>query len=58
MLRNCATQFISCQDAVAALGMRVLGNPAGRSARYFRRIRRCRSRPAGGRFISIRSAKR
>jgi diaminopropionate ammonia-lyase len=27
ILRNCATQFISCQDAVAALGMRVLGNP-------------------------------
>ncbi|XXD09412.1 diaminopropionate ammonia-lyase [Klebsiella sp. R445] len=29
VLRNCATQFISCQDAVAALGMRVLGNPTG-----------------------------
>lgn len=29
ILRNCATQFISCQDAVAALGMRVLGNPLG-----------------------------
>lgn len=29
ILRNCATQFISCQDAVAALGMRVLGNPTG-----------------------------
>ncbi|MDJ1654510.1 diaminopropionate ammonia-lyase [Raoultella sp. Ech2A] len=29
ILRNCATQFISCQDAVAALGMRVLGNPIG-----------------------------
>lgn len=27
VLRNCARQFISCQDAVAALGMRVLGNP-------------------------------
>ena len=24
ILRNCATQFISCQDSVAALGMRVL----------------------------------
>ncbi|WP_039057627.1 diaminopropionate ammonia-lyase [Enterobacter sp. Bisph1] len=29
ILRNCASQFISCQDAVAALGMRVLGNPPG-----------------------------
>ncbi|MGL5701296.1 MAG: diaminopropionate ammonia-lyase [Kluyvera sp.] len=29
VLRNCSTQFISCQDAVAALGMRVLGNPLG-----------------------------
>lgn len=29
ILRNCATQFISCQDSVAALGMRVLGNPYG-----------------------------
>ena len=32
-LRNCATQFISCQDAVAALGMRVLGNPLGTDPR-------------------------
>ncbi|MGX9743344.1 diaminopropionate ammonia-lyase [Pseudocitrobacter corydidari] len=29
ILRNCAKQFISCQDSVAALGMRVLGNPLG-----------------------------
>lgn len=29
VLRNCASQFISCQDAVSALGMRVLGNPLG-----------------------------
>lgn len=27
LLRSCARQFISCHDAVAALGMRVLGNP-------------------------------
>ncbi|MEL4013666.1 diaminopropionate ammonia-lyase [Dryocola clanedunensis] len=27
LLRNCAHQFISCDDRVAALGMRVLGNP-------------------------------
>ncbi|WP_025820539.1 diaminopropionate ammonia-lyase [Shewanella marina] len=27
VLRDCATQFISCQDSVAALGMRVLANP-------------------------------
>ncbi|KNC91437.1 diaminopropionate ammonia-lyase [Trabulsiella odontotermitis] len=33
VLRNCATQFISCQDAVAALGMRVLGNPLGHDPR-------------------------
>ncbi|WP_312980805.1 diaminopropionate ammonia-lyase [Atlantibacter sp.] len=33
ILRNCATQFISCQDAVAALGMRVLGNPLGNDHR-------------------------
>jgi len=33
VLRNCATQFISCQDAVAALGMRVLGNPTGNDPR-------------------------
>lgn len=33
VLRNCATQFISCQDAVAALGMRVLGNPMGKDPR-------------------------
>jgi len=33
VLRNCATQFISCQDAVAALGMRVLGNPLGSDPR-------------------------
>ncbi|WP_421550016.1 diaminopropionate ammonia-lyase [Kluyvera intermedia] len=33
VLRHCATQFISCQDAVAALGMRVLGNPLGHDPR-------------------------
>ncbi|CAM4077102.1 diaminopropionate ammonia-lyase [Serratia silvae] len=33
VLRNCATQFVSCQDAVAALGMRVLGNPFGCDSR-------------------------
>lgn len=33
ILRNCATQFISCQDTVAALGMRVLGNPLGHDHR-------------------------
>ncbi|MFQ9622843.1 MAG: hypothetical protein ACLR17_14655 [Enterobacteriaceae bacterium] len=34
-MRNCATQFVSCQDAVAALGMRVLGNPAGQIRALF-----------------------
>lgn len=29
LLRNCTRQFISCEDRVAALGMRVLGNPLG-----------------------------
>lgn len=33
LLRNCTTQFISCQDSVAALGMRVLGNPLGNDPR-------------------------
>ncbi|MEM7871706.1 diaminopropionate ammonia-lyase [Morganella morganii] len=33
LMRNCATQFISCEDAVAALGMRVLGNPYGKDSR-------------------------
>lgn len=33
LMRNCATQFISCEDAVAALGMRVLGNPYGKDHR-------------------------
>ncbi|UJF20163.1 diaminopropionate ammonia-lyase [Vibrio sp. SS-MA-C1-2] len=33
VLRDCATQFISCQDKVAALGMRVLGNPLGNDPR-------------------------
>ncbi|EBG2396714.1 diaminopropionate ammonia-lyase [Salmonella enterica subsp. enterica] len=33
ILRNCATQFISCQDAVTALGMRMLGNPPGNDPR-------------------------
>jgi diaminopropionate ammonia-lyase len=27
VLKNCATQFVSCEDRVAAFGMRVLGNP-------------------------------
>lgn len=29
LLKSCTTQFVSCQDSVAALGMRVLGNPLG-----------------------------
>jgi len=29
ILRNCATHFVSCEDKLAALGMRVLGNPMG-----------------------------
>ncbi|MCK5887558.1 MAG: diaminopropionate ammonia-lyase, partial [Alcanivorax sp.] len=33
VLRDCATQFVSCQDKVAALGMRVLGNPLGNDPR-------------------------
>jgi diaminopropionate ammonia-lyase len=33
VLRDCATQFISCDDKVAALGMRVLGNPLGSDPR-------------------------
>lgn len=33
LLRNCTHQFISCEDRVAALGMRVLGNPLGRDPR-------------------------
>jgi diaminopropionate ammonia-lyase len=33
VLRDCATQFLSCQDTVAALGMRVLGNPLGADPR-------------------------
>ncbi len=33
VLRNCATQFVSCQDAVAALVIRVLGNPLGHDPR-------------------------
>lgn len=33
ILRNCATQFVSCPDAVAALGMRVLGNPLNNDPR-------------------------
>lgn len=27
VLRNCSTHFVSCEDKLAALGMRVLGNP-------------------------------
>ncbi|MDO2256875.1 diaminopropionate ammonia-lyase, partial [Escherichia coli] len=33
ILRNCAPQFISCPGSVAALGMRVLGNPYGNDPR-------------------------
>ncbi|TQI78796.1 diaminopropionate ammonia-lyase [Serratia fonticola] len=33
LLRNCVRQFISCQDPVSALGMRVLGNPLGNDPR-------------------------
>ncbi|PSW05223.1 diaminopropionate ammonia-lyase [Photobacterium lipolyticum] len=33
VLRDCSTQFVSCQDNVAALGMRVLGNPLGSDPR-------------------------
>ncbi|WP_221937487.1 diaminopropionate ammonia-lyase [Shewanella psychropiezotolerans] len=33
VLRDCATQFVSCDDAVAALGMRVFGNPLGTDPR-------------------------
>lgn len=29
LLRDCTRQFISCEDRVAALGMRVAGNPLG-----------------------------
>ena len=32
ILRNCATQFISCQDSVAALGMRVLRTATTRAS--------------------------
>ena len=32
-LRDCTRQFISCEDRVTALGMRVLGNPLGQDAR-------------------------
>ncbi|HEY3985793.1 diaminopropionate ammonia-lyase [Cedecea sp.] len=33
ILRNCASQFVSCEDRVAALGMRVSGNPLGKDPR-------------------------
>ena len=33
ILRNCSSHFVSCEDGVAALGMRVLGNPMGSDAR-------------------------
>lgn len=33
VLRNCATQFVSCEDKVAAFGMRVLGNPLANDPR-------------------------
>lgn len=32
-LRDCSLQFISCEDRVTELGMRVLGNPLGQDAR-------------------------
>ena len=33
ILKHCADDFISCPDYVAAKGMRILGNPAGKDAR-------------------------
>lgn len=33
LLQHCARYFVSCEDTVAALGMRVLGNPLGHDAR-------------------------
>ena len=33
VLKNTASHFISCPDAAAALGMRILGNPAGNDSR-------------------------
>ena len=33
VLKNTASHFISCPDAAAAYGMRILGNPAGRDSR-------------------------
>ncbi len=33
LMRSCTKQFISCQDKVAALGMRILGNPLGNDPR-------------------------
>lgn len=33
VLRNCATHFVSCEDKLAALGMRILANPMGNDAR-------------------------
>lgn len=33
LLRNCVSQFVSCADNIAALGMRVLGNPLGADPR-------------------------
>ncbi|ABZ75211.1 diaminopropionate ammonia-lyase [Shewanella halifaxensis HAW-EB4] len=33
VMRDCTTQFVSCDDEVAALGMRVLGNPLGNDPR-------------------------
>ncbi|STT07591.1 diaminopropionate ammonia-lyase [Klebsiella michiganensis] len=49
VLRNCATQFVSCQGRRRRPRHAGAGKPGGPgSARYFRRIRRRRSRPAGG----------
>ncbi|MEI6895646.1 MAG: diaminopropionate ammonia-lyase [Colwellia sp.] len=33
ILRNCASHFVSCEDKLAALGMRVLANPMGNDPR-------------------------
>ncbi|MGL1957543.1 MAG: diaminopropionate ammonia-lyase [Colwellia sp.] len=33
ILRNCATHFVSCEDKIAALGMRVLANPIANDPR-------------------------
>ncbi len=33
VLKNCASHFVSCEDKISALGMRVLGNPTGKDPR-------------------------